>query len=92
MYIDAETVIELAKVLGALSTIAGAVITVYKFFDRLKKQETKIQKIQEEQTMICYGIMACLKGLQEQGCNGPVTEALGKLSKHLNLAAHDLEG
>ena len=37
----------------------------------------------------CYGILACLRGLKEQGCDGPVTEALDKLEKHLNMAAHD---
>jgi hypothetical protein len=34
-------------------------------------------------------VLACLKGLKEQGCDGPVTEALGKLEAHLNQAAHD---
>ena len=27
--------------------------------------------------------------LKEQGCNGPVSDALNKLEKHLNQAAHD---
>ena len=36
-----------------------------------------------------YGILACLKGLKEQGCNGPVTEAVNKIEKHINKAAHD---
>ncbi len=40
---------------------------------------------------ICYGVLACLKGLKEQGCNGPVTAALDKLEKHLNQAAHEEE-
>ena len=39
----------------------------------------------------CYGILACLKGLKEQGCNGPVTEALHTLEKHLNQSAHGQE-
>ena len=43
----------------------------------------------QEQTMICYGVLACLKGLKEQGCNGPVTDALNKLEKYLNEKAHD---
>ena len=41
--------------------------------------------------MICYGILACLRGLKELDCDGPVTEALDKLEKHLNKAAHDEE-
>ena len=35
--------------------------------------------------------MPCLKGLKELGCNGPVTEAIDKMEKHLNKAAHDQE-
>ena len=38
-----------------------------------------------------YGILACLKGLKEQGCNGPVTEAIDKIQKHINKQAHDQE-
>jgi hypothetical protein len=91
MYIDAETIIQLAKVLGALGTIAGIGVTIYKFFERDKKQTERIQAIQKEQTLICYGLLACLKGLKEQGCNGPVTEALNKIEKHLNQAAHGEE-
>ncbi len=91
MYIDAETIIQLAKVLGALGTIAGIGVTIYKFFERDKKQTERIRAIQKEQTLICYGLLACLKGLNEQGCNSPVTEALNKIEKHLNQAAHGEE-
>ena len=31
------------------------------------------EPIRREQTLICYGLLACLQGLKEQGCNGPVT-------------------
>ncbi len=55
-----------------------------------KEHAPQIHAIQKEQTMICYGILACLKGLQEKGCNGPVTEALDRLEKHLNEAAHEV--
>lgn len=43
----------------------------------------------EELTLLTYGILACLKGLREQGCNGPVTEAINKIGKYLNQKAHD---
>lgn len=43
----------------------------------------------EEQTLIIYGLLACLKGLKEQGCNGPVTEAIDKIEKHINIKAHE---
>ena len=35
------------------------------------------------------GILACLKGLKEQGCDGPVTDAITKIEKHINQAAHE---
>lgn len=44
--------------------------------------------MKKEQTLLVYGILACLKGLKEQGCNGPVTEAINKIEKHLNQKAH----
>ena len=50
-----------------------------------------IKKIEEEACLHTYGILACLKGLQEKGCNGPVTEAIAKYEKYLNKRAHDQE-
>lgn len=43
----------------------------------------------EEQTLIIYGLLACLKGLKEQGCDGPVTIAINKIEKHINQKAHE---
>lgn len=45
--------------------------------------------INAEQTLLTYGVLACLKGLKEQGCNGPVTEAINKIEKYLNQKAHE---
>ena len=59
-------------------------------FESLRRehnQETK--EIKAEQTLLTYGILACLKGLREQGCNGPVTEAIQKIETHLNEKAHE---
>ena len=82
--------IVLGLAVGALSVIAGLFVAVYKFIERSKKQQAEIASIKREQTLICYGVLACLKGLKEQGCNGPVTKALDKLEKHLNEGAHGL--
>ncbi len=48
-----------------------------------------MQGINDEQTLLTYGVLACLKGLKEQGCNGPVTKAIEKIEKYLNQKAHD---
>lgn len=84
-----ETIIKAASLLTALGVIGGVALWCFKFINRQQKQDKEIAAIRHEQTLICYGILACLKGLKEQGCNGPVTEALDKLEKHLNKAAHE---
>ena len=88
MYIDIETINAVAKLIGSLGIIGGVLIAVYKFVERDKKQSKLIKDIQTEQTLLCYGIKACLQGLAEQGCDGPVHDALDKLDKHLNQKAH----
>ena len=89
MYIDADIIIKAASLLAALGALGGAALWAYKFVERNRRQDKELAAIRREQTLICYGVLACLKGLKEQGCNGPVTAALNKLEKHLNEAAHD---
>lgn len=95
-----QGIITAGAVLGALSAIIALFVKAVRWFDRQKKQDEEIQgvkkhheedvkSIKEEQTLLVYGILACLKGLKEQGCNGPVTEAVHKLEKHLNQKAHE---
>ena len=88
MYIDIEAINAAAKLIGSLGVIGGVLIGLYKFIERDKRQGKLIKDIQSEQTLLCYGIRACLQGLVEQGCDGPVHDALDKLDKHLNKAAH----
>lgn len=52
-------------------------------------EATDIAELKSEQQLLTYGILACLKGLKERGCNGPVTEAIAKIEKHLNQRAHE---
>lgn len=102
MYVDVEMIITAASLFGALGVIGGMLISAYKFYHKPKELEEKVEqirktheedirKINEEQCLITYGLLACLKGLQEKGCNGPVTEAVNKIEKHLNKQAHDME-
>ena len=88
--LDGDTIIKAAAVLSAVTALV----------DKQKKQDSDIKELREthiadmehmkqEQTIIVYGLLACLKGLKEQGCNGPVTEAIAKIEKHLNKRAHE---
>lgn len=91
MYIDASAIIEIGKVIGAITVICGLPISIYKWYSRQNEQDVEIKKMKEEQCLLTYGTLACLKGLKELGCNGAVTEAIDKMEKHLNKAAHDQE-
>lgn len=88
MYIDVGSLKDAATVITATGTILGVVLAVYKFYARQKKQDVEIAAIRAEQQLLCYALRACLSGLKELGCNGPVTDALNRLDKHLNTEAH----
>lgn len=83
-----QTLITLAAVLGAMAAILKYYNKGYDFVKRQEEQDKIIKAIQEEQTLLTYGVLACLKGLHEQGANGPVTEAIDKIEKHINKRAH----
>lgn len=78
----------LAATITALGVVFGAIFAVHKWFLKQEKQDTDIKAIKEEQTVLTQGVLACLQGLHEQGCNGPVTSAIEKLENHLNKQAH----
>ena len=88
MYIDADVIIKLASLIGALGALGGVVIALYRQYESNRKQSEVIKEIQEEQTIICYGLKGALQGLIEKGCDGPCKEALAMLDKHLNKSAH----
>ena len=54
------------------------------------REETSdaFKSVQDELTLVVFGVLSSLKGQHEQGCNGPVTEAIDKLEKHINQKAH----
>ena len=94
-----QGIITAAAVVGAIIALVSYFVKVYRWFDKQEKQDRDIKEIKQhheddmadvkqEQRLIVYGVLACLKGLSEQGCNGPVTEAINKIEKHLNEKAH----
>ncbi len=98
-----QNILTAGGIAAALSGIFTLVWKLFKWIDHQKEQDKEIaamkkdledlkredlKSIKTEQTLITYGVLACLKGLKEQGCNGPVTEAINKIEKHLNIQAH----
>ena len=78
----------IAATITALGVISGAIFAVYKWFLKQEKQDNDIKSITEEQTVLVHGVLACLMGSKEQGCNGPVTEAIEQIENHINKQAH----
>jgi hypothetical protein len=91
VYVDVDTIIMAGSLLTAVVVIFSAIFAVYKWYLKQNQQDLEIERVKSEQCLLTYGILACLKGLKEQGCNGPVTEAIDKLEKHINKQAHDQE-
>ena len=84
----ADIIIVIASVITALGTIIACFATIHKWVLRQNKQDEDIKSIKEEQKVMTTGVLACLKGLKEQGCDGPVTEAISAIENHLNKEAH----
>ena len=83
-----EIIVIIASVITALGTIIGCFTTIHKWVLRQDKQDEDIKSIKEEQKILTTGVHACLKGLKEQGCDGPVTIAITEIEDHLNKEAH----
>ena len=89
MYVDTDLIIKAGAVLTAALAIGTAIWRVIRWVQRQKEQDDAIDAIKKEQCLLTYGVLACLKGLAEQGCDGPVTDAINKIEKHINEQAHD---
>ena len=94
-----QSVITAAAIVGAVVALVSYFSKLVRWVDKQSKQDEDIKalrkhheedmaSIKEEQTLLVYGVLACLKGLSERGCNGPVSEAIDKLDKYLNMKAH----
>lgn len=88
MYIDASIIITAGSVLAAATAIFTLVFKVYRWILKQNQQDREIHRLKEENTLLCFGISACLDGLIQLGANHGVTEAKNKLDKHLNQSAH----
>lgn len=99
MFISAQTLITVAGVLTATGVIGGIIFKIFKWYLKQNKQDDEIAKlraqhiedlndVKEENTLICFALLACLDGLQQLGANHSVPVAKEKLEKHLNKQAH----
>jgi len=52
------------------------------------KHEEDMGGVRNELRVICTGVLACLDGLEQKGCNHTVPKAKELLEEHLNKIAH----
>lgn len=100
MYVS-NFILHIAELLTAMGVVFGMLWGGFKFIHRQQQQDKDIEAlyikhdndikdIKGELQVICFGMLACLDGLKQQGCNGDVTKAHDKLTKHLNISSHSL--
>lgn len=91
---------QIANTIGLILVISGFFLSLLKWYktkiiDRLDNFEGRIIILEsesktnkEENALLLKGQLACLKGLKEQGCNGPVTQSILEIENYLLEQAH----
>jgi hypothetical protein len=85
--------------LTAIGVLVGVLFKAHKWFLKQEHQDFEIKELEahhnsdvnrlkEENTLICFALSACLDGLQQLGANHTVPVAKDKLDKYLNKQAH----
>lgn len=83
-----EIIVTAASIITALGVIFGVLFAFFKWLMKRDKNDVEIKEIKAEQSILTKGVLACLKGLKEQGCDGPVTVAITEIEDHINKQAH----
>lgn len=84
-----QTLLTAAAIVGAFVALISYLRKLFGWFERQELQDKSIKEIQKEQFVLTNGILACLKGLVELGCDGAVKEQVSKIEQHLNERAHN---
>lgn len=56
--------------------------------DMEKQYRKELQDSKDERLILLEAVLACLKGLQEQGIDGPVTKGIEKVEKYMMEKTH----
>ncbi len=83
-----QSIITAAAVVSGLTVLGAAAVKIVRFWLDQKNQDREIDQVKREMGLICYGVLACLDGLKQMGCDGNVTQAKNDLEKYLNKTAH----
>ena len=95
-----QSIITASAVVAAVIALVAYFAKAVRWVDKQNEQDKKIDALEKrhendmtntnnELALLVHGVLACLKGLQEKGCNGPVTEAINQFEDYLNKKAHE---
>lgn len=91
---------QIATTFTLITVIFGFFFSILKWFkkniyDKLENYEERILTLENsdktkttENKILLKGQLACLKGLEEKGCNGPVHESIHEIESYLLEQAH----
>lgn len=94
-------IVSLTTILGFVKLISSFIKSNYtNIIDNIKErlskleeedkvQNSDIEESKQERLILLQGQLACLKGLKEQGCNGPVTKAILDIENYLIKKSHE---
>lgn len=88
IHLTLQSIITLASFIAAVVAVVGYILKGHKWYLKQEKQDQEIEKIKEENTLICFALSAALDGLMQLGANHTVPHAKEKLDKYLNEKAH----
>ncbi len=72
-----------------LDKIAANTKDIEELKKRTNEQDTEIKESKAERLILLRAQLASLKGLKEQGCNGPVTQAINDIENYLINKSHN---
>ena len=89
MTIDIEATAALLSAAAIILTpFAWGMRKLYQILRRMESNYIDICSSKEERKVLIKGTLACLKGLEELGCNGPVKRAIDELENHMINESH----
>lgn len=96
----ANYILTVLSLILSTGSVIALIIAIFTFFmkivrwkdgtdEKISELQEEIKSIKSENRILTVGVLACLKGLKEQGCNGPVTDAIFQLEKFMIDNAHN---
>jgi hypothetical protein len=77
-------IITAGSIVGALTTLCGLILIVYKIIKRFEALEESGKLRKEESSVLIKSTFAMLDGLTQLGANGPVTKAKEELREYIS--------